>query len=156
MSWDVLVLIFLFLAAFLYGFFLNKNKIILIIFSAYISFSLIVSLKDFENLVRKDDLFFARLGAFIFFIIFVCYLLNRSFVGNTLKFSQESSFSIEFLKKLVLSLAQIGLFISIFLNVILTEEIISVAMVTEVLFMNHAALTAWLATPILLVGIFKK
>ena len=159
-SWDILMLLFLFTASFLYGMTMGKNRMTLVILSTYMSFAIFSSFpfsyfSYFENLSSGNNLFFLKLGVFLLFFALTFVILNRSFFGHLFRVS-KALYNISFFKILLLSFAQVGLFMSIFFSIMLSEKMSEFTGLTSLIFANEIAQVVWFLIPLVFLGLFKN
>jgi len=157
LSWDILILFFLFIVALLYGLTMGKNRIALTILSTYISFSIITVFPFgiFENIAGESRFFLVRSTVFIIFIAISFILLNRSFFGHLFRVSRALS-NMSFPKIFLISIAQVGLFMSIFFSDILSGSGNDLSGLSRIMFTTQTAQVLWVIAPVLLLGIFKS
>ncbi len=159
-SWDILMLLFLFAASFLYGMTMGKNRMTLVILSTYISFAIFSVLPfsyftSFDGLTSGNNFFFLKLGIFLLFLTLIFVILNRSFFGRLFRVS-KALYNISFFKILLLSFAQVGLFMSIFFSIALSEKIMEFTGLTSLVFANQTAQAIWFLIPLVFLGLFKN
>ncbi len=157
LSWDILILFFLFIVALLYGLTMGKNRIALTILSTYVSFSIITVFPFglLENTEGESKLFLVKSAVFIVFIVISFILLNRSFFGHLFKVSRALS-NMSFPKIFLISIAQVGLFITIFFSNIFLGSGIELSGLSKFIFTTKTAQVLWVIAPVLLLGIFKS
>ena len=156
-SWDILILFFLFIVALLYGLTMGKNRIALTILSTYVSYSMITvfPFSIFDGSVGGSRMFLVRSAVFIIFIAISFVLLNRSFFGHLFKVSRALS-NMSFPKIFIISLAQVGLFMSIFFSDILVGSGNELSGLSKLIFTTQIAQVLWVIAPVLLLGVFKN
>jgi hypothetical protein len=157
LSWDILILFFLFIVALLYGLTMGKNRIALTILSTYISFSVmtVFPFSVFSGVVDDSRLFLVKSAVFIIFIAISFILLNRSFFGHLFKVSRALS-NMSFPKIFLISITQVGLFMSIFFSDILSGSGNNLSGLSRIMFTTQTAQVLWVIAPVLLLGIFKS
>jgi len=136
---------------------MGKNRIALTILSTYVSYSIITvfPFNIFDGLVGESRMFFVRSAVFIIFIAISFVLLNRSFFGHLFKVSRALS-NMSFLKIFVVSLTQVGLFMSIFFSDILSGSGNELSGLSKLIFTTQIAQVLWVMAPVLLLGFFKN
>lgn len=157
LSWDILILFFLFIVALLYGLTMGKNRIALTILSTYVSFSIMTVFPFFifKDIVIDSRFFLIKSAVFIIFIAISFILLNRSFFGHLFKVSRALS-NMSFPKIFLISIAQVGLFMSIFFSNILSGDGSNLSGLSKILFTTQSAQVLWVIAPVLLLGVFKS
>jgi len=154
LSWDMLAILFLLVASIFYGLLLGKNRIILLMLSTYSAFA-IYSIFPFSKISAvTGNLFFLKFGVFLIFMAISFIFFNRSFFGHLFKVSKALS-NISFFKIMILSFFQIGLFMSIFFGIVLTDSARSISPLTKLVFTGSIPTLLWFLAPLLFVGLFK-
>ncbi len=155
-SWDVFVYLFFIIGAFLYGFSLGRDRIIVILVSIYMALAVVgnapvinqvnIALKLTDNIVLQISLF---LGLFV--LLF--FLLSRSALIKTIG---ENSAPGKWWQVIVFSFLQVGLLISITLSFLPLDTVGALSEQTRQLFISDYGKSAWLIAPIIFMALGPK
>ncbi len=155
-SWDVFVYLFFIIGAFLYGFSLGRDRIIVILVSIYMALAVVgnapvinqvnIALKLTDNIVLQISLF---LGLFV--LLF--FLLSRSALIKTIG---ENSAPGKWWQVIVFSFLQVGLLISITLSFLPPETVSAFSEQTRQIFISDYGKSAWLILPIVFMALGPK
>ncbi len=152
-SWDVFVYLFFVIGAFLYGFSLGRDRIIVILVSIYMALAVVgnapiinqvnIALKLTDNVVLQISLF---LGLFV--LLF--FLLSRSALVKTIG---ENSAPGKWWQVIIFSFLQVGLLISIALSFLPAETLTAFSEQTRQIFISDYGKSAWLILPIVFMAL---
>lgn len=142
-GWDMFLIILFFTCVVIYSFFANRERLALVLLSVYTSLALSLATPVLNTLflfVKKSELLQYRLGIFIVLFL-VLYLLFSH------KFSFRSNLGHSWIQGLILSIMQVGLFMSSVLSFI-PRSVFSSAL-AERFFTGDTAYSCWLLAPII-------
>lgn len=148
-NWDVVAIAFLLVAAFVYGFSLGRDRIILNIISIYISLTLVdnlplLTLRPFAG-IPENQHFIVRISAFMLILMILFFLFTRSaFFSSSLRIESAPWWQV-----LALSIFQVGLLISVALSFLPSDILSSVSPLTQQIFASGQAHSFWLIAAIL-------
>jgi hypothetical protein len=155
-SWDVFVYLFFVIGAFLYGFSLGRDRIIVILVSIYMALAVVgnapiinqvnLAFHISENIILQISLF---LGLFV--LLF--FLLSRSALVKTIG---ENSAPGKWWQVIVFSFLQVGLLISIALSFLPADAVSVFSEQTRQIFIGDYGKSAWLIAPIVFMALGPK
>lgn len=149
-TWDIFILLFFAIAALLYGLSLGRDRVIVILISMYMALAIVTNtplllaldgpLHFSTNPVLKVVFF---LGTFILLFI----LVTRSSLLRTVGAVKVPG---SWWQTILFSLFQVGLLISITLNLLPKEVTQGLSSFTKELFLSDNGRSAWMALPVLI------
>jgi hypothetical protein len=158
-TWDLFILLFFFIAAFIYGLSLGRDRVLVILVSIYMGLG-IVTYAPFLNEVAGQPLevgvdryFVIRVGAFITAFLLLFFLLSRSALTNTIASSDEPG---KWWQVIVFSVLHVGLLVSVVLSFLPANSIDQLAPFTQRLFVDELPRFIWFIAPIVVMAFTKK
>lgn len=155
-TWDVFILLFFLIGALLYGLSLGRDRIIVILVSMYMALAIVsntpmlssldVSLQLNSNAVLKITFF---LGLFV--VLF--FLVTRSALLKTIGGSGAPG---SWWQTILFSILQVGLLISITLNLLPKEVTQGLSSATRQIFMSDQGRSAWMVLPVIIMILAPK
>ncbi len=159
-GWDIFI-IFIFLAAVLtYGFFLGRNRMIILLLSSYFSLSIIKaipwnSLNSFSWLgVNQEPSSSAKTFIFLALIVLFYLLIPRSVLSSTLRIRKRGEAA--WWQLFVLSIAQVGLLAMVIFSFLPSEIIGKFNFIVEKTFIGPEAQFVWVLLPILAMVLMRR
>jgi len=159
-TWDLFIILFFIVAAFLYGLSLGRDRIIVILVSIYMSLAIVEHapflnsqwLHDWiNNLVNQFFVF--QISAFVILFIAFFLIITRSALIKTIAASDTAG---PWWQVLLYSVLHVGLIVSIILSYLPSETVEEVlAPLTRQIFTTDVALSVWMIGPIVAMFIFK-
>jgi hypothetical protein len=146
-SWDIFVVIFTLVAVLLYGLSLGRDRIIVILVSAYITFAVIASAP--VDWVFADD-FTAKAVAFPVLLIAIFFLLTRTSLAGV--FGRLSSGSLW--QAFIFSVLHVGLIVSLTVYFLPDTAVARLHPLTQFLFDGDVARLLWVSAPIVALALF--
>ncbi|MFH1978960.1 MAG: hypothetical protein ABII97_01050 [Patescibacteria group bacterium] len=144
-TWDVLALIFFFVAGFLYGLFAGKKKLLAVLFAIYISTLLFTGFTYLDFFIEGRvmfEIFLFRSGTLFVLIIITAILFGKTiFRGRERKKKPWQVF--------ILSFLEIGLLMSTIFQLLPTKELYEFSPIVETLFASEKAHFWWLVLPLI-------
>jgi hypothetical protein len=146
-TWDLFILLFFLVSAFVYGVSLGRERIFAIMVSIYMALAVVATL---PNVPSTQSLFVVQAATFlgIFFVLVI--VLSRS---SLLKSNDEKS---SMLQGLIFSVLHVGLLISVTLSYLPKDATKDFSELTQILFLRQPALFLWVIAPILAAVIFGR
>lgn len=150
-TWDLFILIFFVVAAFLYGLSLGRDRIIVILVSIYMALAVVNSAPFIGGLAAKEvsivigQVFAFRVTLFLGVFLILFLLLSRSALLGGVVSNQPGSWW----QVILFSVLHIGLLISIVLSFLSGEIVGHLAPFTRIIFVSDLGKFFWIVTPIL-------
>jgi len=152
-SWDLFIILFFVIAAFLYGLSLGRDRIIVILVSIYMSLAVATNapfLRDIgfqENINNTlNSLFFVKISMFLFVFILLFFLLSRSALLKTIGTSDDSG---RWWHVILFSFLHVGLIISIVLSFLPPDAVNNLSPLMRQIFTSDIGRFIWIVGPIL-------
>ncbi len=152
-SWDLFIILFFVIAAFLYGLSLGRDRIIVILVSIYMSLAVATNapfLRDvgFQQSVNEklQSLFVIQISMFLFVFILLFFLLSRSALMKTIGAGDESG---KWWHVFLFSFLHVGLIISIVLSFLPADALNNLSLLTRQIFTSDIGRFVWIVGPIL-------
>ncbi|MFH1078442.1 MAG: hypothetical protein V1745_04170 [Patescibacteria group bacterium] len=155
-SWDVFILLFFVVGAFLYGLSLGRDRVIVIMVGIYMALAVVTNAPTLANLqfdVSISENSIVRISVFLGVFVVLFFLLSRSGLLRTLGRSGAPG---SWWQTIVFSILQVGLLISVTLTLLPPEMTQGLTDVTKLVFMSDKGRTAWLILPIIIMAIVPK
>ena len=153
-TWDLFVILFLIVVAFLLGLTLGRNKIIIFLISIYIA-AVVINFFPFGNIFEtpKTDESFVYPIAIFLTVVFIFYiLLSNSALKKALrKTGDKSVFLI-----VLFSLFCVGLVLSVILSFFPKDLVETFNPITQTLFMAKLSRFLWALIPVLGMAVLRK
>ena len=146
-SWDLFIILFFVLAAFIYGLSLGRDRIIIILVSIYVGLAIVNSapyVKDLAGQV-KLDIFAFKATAFLGLFILLFFMFSRSALLRTLGSGNVSG---SWLQVIIFSFLHVGLLTSITLSFLPAESLDFLMPITRTVFVSEPARFIWMVAPI--------
>jgi hypothetical protein len=159
-TWDLFIILFFVVAAFLYGLSLGRDRIIVILVSIYMSLAIVehapfLNSPGFQQTINGvvSQFFVFQISAFIFLFITFFLVISRSALLKTIASADSPG---PWWQVLLYSILHVGLIVSIVLSYIPKETLETVlAPLTRQVFTMPWAQSAWILAPIVAMIIFK-
>jgi len=152
-SWDLFIILFFVIAAFLYGLSLGRDRIIVILVSIYMSLAVATNapfLRDigFQQNINNtlQSLFFVKISMFLFVFILLFVLLSRSALLKTIGTSDDSG---RWWHVILFSFLHVGLIISIVLSFLPPDAVNNLSPLMRQIFTSDIGRFIWIVGPIL-------
>lgn len=159
-TWDLFIVIFFVVAAFLYGMSLGRDRIIVILVSIYMALAVatnapFLSQQTFQEGINKaiEGLFVLQISMFIFVFIVLFFLLSRSALMHTIASSDDSG---PWWHVLLFSFLHVGLIISIVLSFLPKEAAQTLAPFTRDIFTSDMGKFIWIVSPIVFMVLIRS
>lgn len=159
-TWDLFIILFFVVAAFLYGLSLGRDRIITILVSIYMSLAIVehapfLKSAAFQDSINKvtSQFFVFQISAFVFLFIVLFLVISRSALMKTIASSDKTG---PWWQVFVFSILHVGLIVSIILSYLPKDAVDSVlAPLTRQVFTTDFAQSVWIVGPVLAMLIFK-
>jgi len=159
-TWDLFIVLFFIVAAFLYGLSLGRDRIIVILVSVYMSLAIVehtpfLNNEGFQNAINNitSQFFVFQISAFLLLFIILFFVITRSALLKTIASSDSPG---PWWQVLLYSILHVGLIVSIILSYIPKEALEGVlAPLTKQVFTTNAAQSFWIIAPVVVMFIFK-
>lgn len=155
-TWDMFVILFFLIAAFLYGLSLGRDRIIIILISIYMSLAIVHTapyvsdLNSSFQLTVNNSVFQA--GAFLGVFVILFFLLSRGALAKTLGSDERG----RWYEVLVYSFLHVGLLLSITFSYLPENVITHLNPKTLEFFTAEPARLFWLLAPIFVMVLVRK
>lgn len=159
-TWDLFIVLFFIVAAFLYGLSLGKDRIIVILVSIYMSLAIVehapfLSSPAVEAWMNNiaNQFFVFQISAFVLIFILLFVVITRSALTKTIASADSVG---PWWQVLLFSILHVGLIVSIILSYLPQETVEQVlAPATQQVFTTEAAQSVWILGPVVAMFIFK-
>lgn len=159
-TWDLFIILFFVVAAFLYGLSLGRDRIIVILVSIYMSLAIVdhapfLNSEGFQNSINNivNQFFVFQITAFVFLFITFFLVITRSALMKTIASSDTPG---PWWQVLLYSILHVGLLVSLILSYIPKESLEGVlAPLTRQVFITDLAQSVWIVGPVVAMFIFK-
>jgi hypothetical protein len=152
-SWDLFIILFFVVAAFLYGLSLGRDRIIVILVSIYMGLAVVTNapfLRDasFQSNINNtiSQLFVVKISMFIIVFVLLFFLLSRSALMKTIASADQAG---SWWHVFLFSFLHVGLIISIVLSFLPPEAASNLAPLTRKIFTSDIGRFCWIVGPIL-------
>ncbi|MBI5466244.1 MAG: hypothetical protein HY974_03070 [Candidatus Kerfeldbacteria bacterium] len=148
-SWDLFIILFAVLAAFLYGFSLGRDRIIVMMMGLYMALAVANSAPGLQSLsadVGLGELFAFRLTSFLVVFLVLFFLLSRSGLMRTLGAADSS---VSWWQVVLFSVLHVGMLVSIIMSFLPAEALAQLAPLTQQVFAGEVSRFVWLTAPAL-------
>ena len=159
-TWDLFIILFFIVAAFLYGLSLGRDRIIVILVSIYMSLAIVehapfLNSESVHNAINNivNQFFVFQISAFVFIFIVLFLIISRSALLRTVASSDLPG---PWWQVMIYSILHVGLLVSIILSYIPPETVEDVlAPLTRQVFTTEFAKSLWIMAPVAAMIIFK-
>jgi len=159
-TWDLFIILFFVVAAFLYGLSLGRDRIIVILVSIYMALAIVehapfLNSEWLHNWINNlvNQFFVFQISAFVILFIVLFLIITRSALMKTIASSDSTG---PWWQVFMYSVLHVGLIVSIILSYLPKETIDEVlAPLTRQIFTTEVALSIWMLGPVAAMIIFK-
>lgn len=145
-TWDLFILVFFLVSAFVYGISLGRERSFSIMVSIYMALAIVTTL---PKTPFTENLFAVQAGTFLGIFFIIVLLVSRSAL---LKSGEEKGI----LQSLIFSILHVGLLISVTLSFLSANATKDFSPLTQTLFLKQPALFLWIIAPIIAMVVFGK
>ncbi len=155
-TFDTAIIGFLVLAAFFYGLSAGKKRVILLLISTYVGYALLFATPNFNQFgLQLLPYTLLRIALFILYTVVVFWIFSKASFGDLFPFSKMRGIK-HWWQIFLLSVLQVGLWVSIVLTLFPEQINLKIAPITELVFTKHNGLFLWLVLPILFLGLIRR
>ncbi len=154
-TWDLFIILFFIISAFLYGISLGRDRIVVILVSIYMSLAVVSTapyIGSFSTEIGINDFFVMKISLFLGVFILLFFLLSRSALLQTIASSETKG---NFFQIMLFSVLHVGLLISITLSFLPEASEESLSALTQTIFTSELGRFIWIVAPIILMILFK-
>lgn len=159
-GWDIFIILVFLIAVFIYGFFLGRNRMVVLLLSSYFSFA-IMQVFPWSCLISLEWLGMGeepssslKILIFLGIILLFYFLIPRSVLSSTLRIKKRGDAS--WAQLFVLSIAQVGLLAMIIISFLSDEVLVSLSSPIQTIFIGSEARFVWVAVPILIMVLMRR
>lgn len=155
-SWDLFIILFFIVAAFLYGLSLGRNRVIVILVSIYMALAIVNTapyLNDFSAEINYNNASIFRFTVFVGIFIVLFFLLSRGALLRTIASADETG---AWWQSIIFSFFHVGLIFSILMNYLPPEMSGHISSGMRNLFISDPARFFWLVAPIVVMVLIRK
>lgn len=149
-TWDLFIVLFFLVTAFLYGFSLGRDRIIVILISLYMALAVVNSAPFIRDLSTElnvaTSLFAFKISTFLVVFLALFFFLSRSALLRALGAGSAPG---SWWQVLLFSTLHAGLLISVVLSFLSADQLAVLAESTRQLFVSDAGRFVWITLPIL-------
>jgi len=156
-TWDLFIILFFVVSAFLYGLSLGRDRIIGILISIYMGLAVVDTIPYITKKIQElgiNQLFVFKITTFIAVFILLFFLLSRSAVMSV--FGRRADNRGPLWQVVLFSFLHVGLLISIILSFLPAESLNSFAPLTRLVFATEGAHFFWIVSPIVAMILARK
>ncbi len=159
-GWDLFIILIFLMAVLVYGFFLGRNRMVILLISSYFSLTIInvlpwskISSLGWLRLEQSPSASL-RILVFLGMILLFYFLIPRSVLSSTLRIKKRGDAS--WLQLFILSIVQIGLLAVVILSFLPIEAITDFSPLVKKVFIGLEAQFIWLTLPILTIVLMRR
>lgn len=157
-GWDLFIILIFLIAVLLYGFFLGRNRMIILLLSSYFSLA-IMQVLPWSRLASLKWLNLNPSASFkiLFFlgmILLFYFLIPRSVLSSVLRIKKRGEAS--WLQLSILSIVQIGLLVTVIISFLSNEVVANFGSLIEKIFIGSEAQFVWITLPILAMILMRR
>ncbi|MFH1460892.1 MAG: hypothetical protein ABIF84_00495 [Patescibacteria group bacterium] len=159
-GWDIFILLIFLIAVLIYGLFLGRNRMIVILLISYFSLLIVKNipwqkLSQFGWLgVEESPSASLRIILFLAIILLFYFLVPRSVLISSLRLKKRGVAS--WFQLFILSIVQIGFLIMVILSFLPVESISNLAPIIRKIFVGPEAQFVWITLPILAMVLMRR
>jgi hypothetical protein len=159
-GWDLFIILVFLIAVFIYGFFLGRNRMIILLLSSYFSLTIIkvlpwskISSLGWLGLDQEPSASF-KILVFLGMILLFYFLIPRSVLSSTLRIRKRGDAS--WLQLFILSIVQLGLLAVVIFSFLSVEVMANFGPLIKKIFIGPEAQFIWLTLPILAIVLMRR
>jgi hypothetical protein len=159
-GWDLFILLIFLIAVLVYGLFLGRNRMVILLLSSYFSLAIVQVIPWW----RLSSLGWLGIGQspsaslkiilFLAIILLFYFLIPRSVLSSALRIRKRGKAS--WLQLFILSIVQIGLLIMVILSFLPAQAIASLGLIVKKTFIGPEAQFVWITLPILTMVLMRR
>ncbi len=158
-GWDLFIILIFLMAVLVYGFFLGRNRMVILLIGSYFSLTIInvlpwskISSLGWLRLEQSPSASL-RILVFLGMILLFYFLIPRSVLSSTLRIKKRGDAS--WLQLFILSIVQICLLAVVILSFLPIEAITDFSPLVKKVFIGLEAQFIWLTLPILTIVLMR-
>jgi hypothetical protein len=155
-SWDLFIILFFVVAAFLYGLSLGRDRVIVILVSIYMALAIVNTapyLSSFNAEISYNNASIFNVTVFVGIFIVLFFLLSRGALLKTLGGSASNG---SWWQSMIFSFFHVGLILSILMSYLPQATVNHVSEGMRNLFISDPARFFWLVAPIIMMVLIRK
>jgi len=155
-NWDLFIILFFVVAAFLYGLSLGRDRVIVILVSIYMALAIVNTapyLNSFSAEISFNNASIFKVTIFLGIFIILFFLLSRSALLKTIASSDSPG---RWWQSILFSFFHVGLILSILMSYLPKDIVNNVSESMRNLFISDPARFFWLVAPIAVMVLIKK
>lgn len=155
-SWDLFIFLFFFIIAFLYGFSLGRDRILVILVSIYIALAVVPAFPYLDRLYLDVSVqgFAFRVTSFYIVFVVLFFLLSRSALINLLG-AQTTGVGDRLIEVIFFSVLHVGLLVSVTLSFLPDAALAELSPGTREVFTSPMGKFLWLVAPVAAMIVFS-
>jgi len=159
-GWDIFIVVVLLLAILIYGFFLGRNRMIIILLSSYFSYLIVLNIPWWKISsigwlgIDQNPSSSLRIILFLGIILLFYFLMPRSVLTSALRVKKRGLAPLWQL--FILSVVQIGLLAVVIFSFLPVEALSNLAPTVRKIFIGPEAQFVWIVLPILVILLMRK
>ena len=159
-GWDLFIGLIFLVAVLIYGLFLGRNRLLILLLSSYFSLAIVnalpwARLADFGWLGIKDEPSASlKIIIFLGIILLFYFLIPRSVLSSVLRIRKRGEAS--WIRLLILSVVQVGLLAMAILSFLPEETLTDIGSIVKMIFVGPEAQFVWITLPILTVVLMRR
>lgn len=159
-GWDLFIILIFLVAVLVYGLFLGRNRMIVLLLSSYFSLAIIQvipwsSLTSLKWLnIDQEPSASLKIIIFLAIILLFYFLIPRSVLSSSLRIKKRGQAA--WWQLFVLSIAQVGLLAMIILSLLPAEPIADLGGLIKKVFIGPEAKFLWVLLPILAMVLMRR
>ena len=159
-GWDLFIALVFLIAVLIYGFFLGRNRMIILLISSYFSLLIVKSLpwQKLSSLgwlgISQNPSSSSRILIFIAIILLLYFLIPRSLLSSPLRIRKRGDAS--WLQLFILSIVQLALLTVVILSFLSAEVVANFSPLVKKIFIGPEAQFIWLTLPILTIALMRR
>lgn len=159
-GWDLFIVLIFLAAVLIYGFFLGRNRMIVLLLASYFSLA-IVKVMPWSRLasfgwlgIEESPSSSLRILIFLGIILLLYFLIPRSVLSSSLRIRKRGNAS--WTQIFIISVVQVGFLAMVILSFLPPAAIGDLGSVVKKIFIGPEAEFVWLAVPILAVVLMRR
>jgi len=159
-GWDLFIFLVFLIAVLIYGFFLGRNRMVILLISSYFSFS-IIKVLPWQKLaslgwlgIEEDPSSSLRVLIFLGAILLFYFLIPRSVLSSTLRIRKRGDAS--WIRLFILSIVQVGFLAMVILSFLPSESTSNLGSIVKKIFIGPEAEFVWVTLPILAMVLMRR
>ena len=159
-GWDIFIVLIFLIAVMVYGLFIGRNRMVIILISSYFSFLIVQNipwwkLSSFGWLgIEQSPSSSLRIILFLSIILLFYFLMPRSILTSVFRLKKRGIAS--WWQLFLLSIVQVGLLAMVILSFLSDDAILNLGSIIKRLFIGPEAQFVWITLPILTMVLMRK